>query len=422
MKKHKLYKDFMLTLIAQLFILITNFLINKIISMNFGVSEFGIFNIIRRSATLLGFIVLSGQGIAITRYLAMSKDKNQEKSKFYSSLLIIMLLCLITTLIILVFPKLFLAILVPNSHNNHLLYIIIFFSLGISITTFIFSVFRGQNKFFMYSFLQMLLQLLVLLVVFYSLHSNYKTEKLLLNWGAINIGMSIILLCIIGGGYRKYKLNKNNFGSDVKQLFIYGAPRIVGEFVQFSYYLLPLVFVNNKFGSYESGLFSASTGILQTFLPFFSYIGLILLPKVSKDISENKFTQTKQKINKIMILYSIFSILIVVLASLFSKTILHLLYSAEYQEASIVANILLFSIVPRSIFLLLRNPIEAISKKPYNTYNLSISFVIMTLLMIFSNNVYFIAFSFVASDFILLGLTIYIWIKSEKIISKELKE
>ena len=71
-KQSGFIKDVVVTFLGQIIVLVTNFLINKMIAIFVGVSAFGIFNITKRSATVIGFIILLELGISIPRYFAMN--------------------------------------------------------------------------------------------------------------------------------------------------------------------------------------------------------------------------------------------------------------------------------------------------------------------------------------------------------------
>lgn len=88
---------------------------------------------------------------------------------------------------------------------------------------------------------------------------------------------------------------------------------------------------------------------------------------------------------------------------------MQILYSNEYTEQLNIAKILLITLIPRAQFLLLRNPIDAISVRPVNTISLCLSFLIMLLIMFFSNSVTLMAWSFVISDLVLAVLSMIFW-------------
>ncbi|MGY3703534.1 hypothetical protein BW731_09130 [Vagococcus martis] len=420
LKKNSVLFDMIVTFGVQFIILILNFLINKIFAINLGVESFGIFNIARRGATLIGFLILCGQGISIVRYLSIKKNKNnQEKiSYIFAGLTIILYMVLLFILLLFFFNNILTNILFGSQEYKYLMIPILFFAFSTSISTYVSSVFRGLEKFVQFNISQLIIQ--VLIVVFFMITKETNLISIFFYWSMISLVVSIIFSIILF--FKMFKSNRFeiiNFKSIRLNMFKYGASRVIGEFIQFAYYLVPLVFVNNKFGNIEAGYFSASTGILQMMLPFFSYIGLVLLPKASSSITDGQFKDFKYKINKGMFVYLIISLLGVVFAMIFTPFIIRILYSTDFLSGVQVARVLIISLIPRSLFLLLRNPIDAISQTPYNTISLLLSFLIMIVLMYFSTSVTQIALSFVLSDIILALCSLIIWLKSEKLIKEE---
>ncbi|HFU3699517.1 TPA: hypothetical protein ACGOZB_001455, partial [Streptococcus suis] len=70
----------------------------------------------------------------------------------------------------------------------------------------------------------------------------------------------------------------------------------------------------------------------------------------------------------------------------------------------------IISILPNAFYLLLRNPLDGLSKFPYNTICLIISFVIYLVLLISSKNIEQVAYSIVAAYSILGAMSLFFWI------------
>jgi O-antigen/teichoic acid export membrane protein len=372
------------------------------ISIFVGVSQFGVFNIAKRASTVICYIILLELGISIPRYFAMNVRKNKKLAFEYyqTGMYLITITSFVAAIMALIFPDFIAKLLFGTSGYESFVIPMIIFSIGLCFNTFIFSAYRGAEFFYLYSIVQIVTQIVNMVVIFFC--RNAGIAVILNYWGVSNIIISLVLItifAILNSVPLFVKINR--FRQRVKELLVYGVPRIFGDIIQFSYYLLPLMFVNKRFGNIESGLFSASTGILQSFLPFFSYIGIILLPKVSQALVDGKIEKVQKQINVLMVLYLLFAGIAVAIGSIFAKPIMILLYSSNYAHNLDIARILLITLIPRAQFLLLRNPIDAVSIKPYNTINLTLSMMIMIMVMVIAKNVYLIAWSFVISDLVL---------------------
>lgn len=410
LRDNSFLKDIIVTFFGQIIVLLSNFLINKLVAIFVAVDQFGIFNIAKRSATLLGFVILLELGISIPRYFSLYFKNDPKKAYEYYQLglyLLITMIVIISTVVM--FNQKLVALYIFGGYNfsNYVVPLLVY-SIGIAINTFIFSAYRGAEFFYIYTVIQILSQVVNVIIIF--LVRDFGISTILLAWGVSNVLLSILFMSIFARLNFEFKsIVIPNLLSRVKELLIYGIPRIPGEIIQFSYYLIPLMIVNYKFGSLTTGYFSASTGILQAFLPLFSYVGIVLLPKVSKALVGGEMPLVKRQVRYLSFVYLGFSILTVLFGIFFAKEIIQLLYSDEYIKHIDISRILLITLIPRAQFLLLRNPIDAISVKPINTISLGVSFFVMLSIMFFSNSMIIIAWSFVISDLILAITSAIFW-------------
>ena len=86
---YNLRKDILFSIITQLALMLIALVINKLLSINLTVSDYGEFNIVKRASTVASFTMLAGMGIAIPKYIPQSKN-NQEKMKFLLSAFILL--------------------------------------------------------------------------------------------------------------------------------------------------------------------------------------------------------------------------------------------------------------------------------------------------------------------------------------------
>lgn len=411
LKSSSFIKDTLLTFITQLIVMFLGFIVNKILAVKLGVADFGIFNIAKRGGTVISFILLMGMGISIPRYLAMSsvENKNTGTKYFSNAVLIIFFNSLLAFILGLFFEKQLSIILFGTNKYSNLTTPIIIFAIGMTMNTFIYAAFRGSGRYVFFSVSQVIGQSLVMFSIF--IGSSVKLVILL--WGIISILFTLTLTMIVvlksNSQYDMFKISFKFYFHELQELIFYGAPRIIGEIIQFSYYLIPLIIINNNYNAHQTGIFSASTGILQMFLPFFSYLGLILLPYVSASIASKNFANVDRRISQLIFIYLGVAIGAIVFGYIFTDFLLKLLYSSEFLSSDNIVRILLFTLAPRSIFLLLRNPIDAISKIPYNTLLLLISFIILLICMLNATTITLIAWSFVISDTCLAVGSIILW-------------
>lgn len=73
-------QDVLWTLIGQVLLMLVLLIINKFLSNVLSIEDFGRYNVIRRSTTVLSFMLLGGLGIAMPRYLPVYASKGKVRN------------------------------------------------------------------------------------------------------------------------------------------------------------------------------------------------------------------------------------------------------------------------------------------------------------------------------------------------------
>ena len=412
-KTNNFIKDVSITTFGQLIVMILTFLLNKVISIKLGPENYMEYSLINKSASVITYFMILSLGIAIPRYISiyrMKKDTESEKNCFTASLLIVLIATIITFTIFYLL-KYELAIFIFGKNVKYIGYILptLFFALQIGLSTLLYSYYRGIDDFFRYNITQCIYS--VMMIVICILFDNLLRMINIMSF--LGILYSLVHFVIIKKSYKSNKFIDSNeeksIGNEMKKLCKYSIPRVPGEFILFSFVTIPLIIINKRIGLQESVAYSISIGIISSLSPFFRYIGMVLLPYTSKKAASNDLGSIKGKIKKLSIIYLIFSIISVIFVLIFTKFVIIVLYSREYLTYINIVRIMIFAIIPNSLYLLYRNPIDAVSKYPHNTINLLISFIIMIAMIYFSNNTYMYGVSFVLGYLILGILSFITW-------------
>ena len=70
-------RDVIWTFSVQMLVMLCGFIITKILSNRLSIDDFGLYNMIKRSAGVLSFVILAGTGIAIPRYLPIFRNQKE---------------------------------------------------------------------------------------------------------------------------------------------------------------------------------------------------------------------------------------------------------------------------------------------------------------------------------------------------------
>ncbi len=416
-------KDFIITVIGQVIVVVISFLVNKILSNYVSTDEFGIYNIAKRFTDVVTYIVLLAMGIAIPKYLAEYKSKNDEAGVhmyWVASLLLVFGATVIVSIIAVAARVPIMRLMFGENGYEKYVFVSLLYAFGSALATMISSYCRGVGFFYRYNFIQIAVQILYFVVV---LICSSNAFLILLYSGLAYLAADFAVLIYYFIKKRKltvkYKSPKN-YLKPMKELVIYGVPRVPGEFVLFAYNLVPLIIISNKFNLTQSAYFSASLSVNATVTTAFGFIGIMLLPAVSSAIATRKFDKVDKNITFLAILYVLVSVLGIIFIYFCGEWLIKLLYSEEYIPAVTLLIITSVAILPRAMFLLLRNPIDGVTKIPFNTINLAISFAITCVGMLLVNSIQLCAWIYVIGYCALAALSFATWMFCRKKVIKKI--
>lgn len=392
-------KDIVVTLVAQILVMVLGLIINKLLSVKLGVDGYGQYSIIRKSSSVLSFVLLSGMGIALPRFFSMYRAQGaflQAKSTVNAALLLIL------TTSIIVIPIGFLlnsqlAPLITGSTDSHLYKAAWLFALGTTFSSFLFAYYRGADSFVQFGISQIAIQLLMAIAaIFFGAH----LQLLIYLWAALSIGYVVVALLF---EYLKNPILatkvihwKSSVQPELTTLFRYGSPRMVGDFFLFSLAAVPLIIINQKSGLQASSYFATGITLTALVTPFFGFLGMVLLPHVSSSVARGTFSESDRLIRQLTVGFLVVSILAITVLWTGIDLFIGLFFSQAFLPARAVSRIIVLSIIFEAIYLLLRNPIDAASHFPYNTINLLISLVLLGILFQLAKSLNDFAWSYLA--------------------------
>lgn len=403
--------DLLVTIVGQLLVLVISFAVNKILAVRYTNEEYAVYGILRRLASVVTYVSLMAMGIAVPKYLAEYKEKKDDVtySLFHiSSLSIVGISTIIVSILVYGFrDNVSVFFLGDNKYFSYILPALVF-ACGSTFLTFVYSFFRGAGNFIRYSTSQIFTQILLLLALCIT---GSKIESFLLLSGLIFIlysALSLFKPTKKSLHFMKHS-SVSDFRESMKVLLKYGVPRVPGEFVLFAYNLVPLSICAHKFGLVETSYLSASITINNLITPFFSFAGIVLLPIASKVSVNKKYDDLSKKVKNLGMIYLFVGVLGVVFVNIFGTSLIKIVLSESYLSALNIIRIMVLSVIPYSIYLLLRNPIDGLSIFPYNTISLSITFAITCTMMFLSSSILQCVWAFFFGYVILACLSFFFW-------------
>lgn len=407
-KPSDLGKDTLITLGTQLVILLLGLVVNKWLSVSLGVEGFGQYSLIKKSTQVLSFVMLSGMGIALPRYFAMKVAKYDwggAKATVYASMLVVGTISTMVLLICMLFGR-SLSVVVSGGANRDLYLAALVYAFSMTSSSFLFAYFRGANAFMKFGISQIIVQVLVTVT---ALMFGGDLKLLLYSWSVATLGFVLMMMLVERSKNALFKKKTTPLMPQFITVLGYGMPRLLGDFFLFSFAAFPLVYLNEKMGIRASSFFAVGLTLTSMVSPLFSYLGMVLLPYVSTATAQNNFAHADSLVKKLTGVYLVLSVAVVLVVGLGMSFFIPLFFSAEFLPALLVSRILLLSIVFESIYLLLRNPIDAVSTFPYNTVNLMISLGVLVVLFSLAHSAVAFAWAFFAATVLKSVLSFGAW-------------
>lgn len=406
-------KDVLWTLITQMLVMLSAFGITKTACNILTVDEFGLYNVVRRSVSVISFVMLSGMGITLPRYLAIYQGAHQYRKMVdltCCSLFFVGVICVILATFALLFSEAFIENVTGNSDST-LYWLAMAFAFSTSISALLIAYYRGVNDFKNYSIAQVSFQLLLLLSLLFIPRHNVNAVFLL--WSLTTFSFTVLYFIyenhrnrnIIFRAYRSCY-----FWDMMKTIAVYSTPRLIGDFLLFSFSAFPVLYLSQVMSMTDVAYYSVGLTIINMVTPFFSFLGVVLLPYVSGAMSNGRFSEAQRLIRRLSVWYISLAAVLTVLFGLFLPVLIKLFFSPDYVVCKDIAMILLLSVLPQSMYLLYRNPIDAVSTIPYNTIILLVSCIVLIVLFSFSSSLSDYSYSFVLASFVQGGLSILVWL------------
>ena len=395
--KSKMSKDVIWTFTIQMAIMLCAFAVTKILSNRLSVDDFGQYNLIKRSIQVLSFVMLAGVGIALPRYIPLYKKGNEPKSivpLLIATLIYIIGITLLICIICGILNKEMQSIILGEYGNNSLFIIAIAYAFVLAMVQFTFAYYRGTGNFKWYNGTQLTVQTAIILPLI--LFPFLTTKIVFTAWLIIT---AILVTIYLGREFaikRMPHVTLTEVKSELNTVIRYSSGRLVADFFLFSLSAFPLIYISNSLGLQPTAYFSVGITFVTMVTPLYSFMGIILLPYVSESLANKDLQRANIFINKLTLAYLLSAIAIVAFIYVFINFLTSFFFSESYLMTSDLSRIMILSVLPQAIYLLYRNPIDAISVIPYNTIILGISLIAMIFAFSHFSSLVQLAWSYVA--------------------------
>jgi O-antigen/teichoic acid export membrane protein len=392
------------------------FLITRISVHLFGPVGFGQYQVARRTLAVIALPLMCGLGISLPRYIARDITKPERVARW-----LISALCLGAALVagFLAFGTLFASTvgrwIFGNSGSRPLVLALLIASAGMFSSTLAIGAMRGLSRFKASAVLQVASGALIPLAAI--LIAAGRVERALIING---IGWFVMAFCVFGFLSRSWTkllpFSARSILSAVRELWVFGAPRVPGDIALFGLFALPGYAAVHRGDIVGAGVLSVGLSLIQAIAVAFASAGFVLLPHWSKAASTPEGRgATRRHMTWLVIASAALAALGTGLMEVCLWPIASLLLGPLAHNGMHDLRLVLLGTIPYVVYLVLRDYFDAITVFPLNTAGLGAAIVIQAILL----NVHAIGVPLAtASGFTALGIImVVLWKASARFVS-----
>ena len=377
-------RDVIWTFSLQILIMLCSFAINKLLASRLSIDDFGQYNVIKRSVQVLSFVMLAGVSIALPRYIPLYRNGTPPRRiapLLMASIIYIIGVSIVVFAVCLIFSSQMQEIVIGQSENMSLLLVALAYAFILAMAQYAFAYYRGIGHFKWFNGSQLAMQLAIIVPLV--LLPVLTVSNVFVSWLIITF---LLVVYYLGRELWQKRSQLFHFSFSPSRLtphlltiVKYSSGRLVADFFQFSLAAFPLIYISNVMGLQDTAYFSIGITFVTMITPLFSFMGILLLPYVSKAIAKNEMKSANRLIQHLLLIYVGSALFFIVVLYIFTEFMTTLLFSSDYVVTTDLTRIMALAILPQAAYMLYRNTIDAVSVIPYNAIILGICILAMVI-------------------------------------------
>ena len=368
LNKHlSLKADLMVTLLNGVIVIGGVFFLNGLIARIHGLDVLGEFLLIKRTLSAGVGILLVGVNIALPNYLSRNFEKSYADNAFILFLIITVPMTILLIMGILLFN-------IKGFYSNQF-WIYVLFSLGMSAQFITYALYRGYMNMVGANVFQLLGTAIIPIVVFISVAT--------LNDALFWIGCSVTTIMVFSFLFRNKGIHLDAITfHHSKKIIIYGVERIPSFVAQFILLAGIPIYLAQKVNFESVAYFISSLSLVRLSLIIVNPVGLVSLPRISNKLASGSIEVVT---NNLIILFKagiIISLIGTTYIYLNASLILKFWLGEFSNEGVKILKSVILALPFYAFSGLTRSPIDAISKKGYNSIIYGIAAISMIIVII----------------------------------------
>ena len=420
---HSIAGSVAITLATEMFVLLSFFILFRLISDKFGSEYLGLFALVKRIIVFAIPLVLLGLYDYLSRYLPMKNNDNERLALVKTGLVILVCTCALVMVAGNIDRYTSSEVLFGDQKYHQFVFPFTLLLVGLSIQTFVLAVLRGYFKIVSLNLLQLIAHGILPILLAVTHHGDF--QSFLINLGVMYCVTPIIFIVFIFMNEWRDTQWKE-WKAIVKCNLIYGIPRVPNRLIEGAFFALPPLIAANYLTMEEVGYLALALSLMIGVTGVITPLSMVLLPHLSSLVAQQKSHIIDEK------LHILNGGIIQVLAFMSSQLIVHtdLLLTVwmgeEYLPAVSVVSLVLVAAVFYGFYEGTRSVLDAVLVRAKNTKN-SVITICLLLIMIYFIPIYvereemviYFAASFSLSMLFLALLTYY---DLRKLFSKNIRQ
>jgi O-antigen/teichoic acid export membrane protein len=358
-------REYASTFLTEFAVMASQILVYKLAAHYLGKQGFSEYSVARRTNSLTYPIVLLGLGVALPRYIGHTRRTGKmDPGPMYYGAALRCVLCALTVAAMLMnaLPKKFAFVFFGDATYSPLVFPLTLMMTGLTVHTVIYGYFRGQLAMDRANLLQFMNFGIAPIVAFLLFHRDLRSTLL-------GLGLLFTLVAGVALFFTPWKQVVFAAGKDVKELLRYGLQRLPADFGQLALLTLPAIFVTHFQGIREGGFVAFSISVLTMMGAVFAPIGIVLLPKASQMLADNRYEELRSHVRRISWATGIVAVGMTLALEAFARPLIRLYLGSGYEEVASLIQLLGLGIVPDAAYCSLRSLIDAHHAGAMNTLN-----------------------------------------------------
>lgn len=364
------------TLATEMFVLMSFFILFRLISDKFGPEYLGIFALIKRIIVFAIPLLLLGLYDYLSRYLPMKRNDSERMVMVTTGLTVLVCASVMVMAAVNIDQHKSSELLFGDKKYHSLVAPFTLLLIGLSLQTFVLAVLRGYFRILSLNLLQLIAHgvLPIILVVIHQ--GDFQT--FLTNLGVMYcITPILFLLSVTLKDWHDIKWR--SWKSIVKYNFIYGLPRVPNRLIEGAFFALPPLIAVNYLSMKEVGYLALALSLMIGVTGVITPLSMVILPHISSLVAQKKNHIISNKIH--ILNGGIIQVLVFMVSQLivYTDLVLTVWMGREYLPAVSVVSIILLAALFYGFYEGTRSVLDAVLVKAKNTKN---SIIAMCLLII----------------------------------------